>query len=69
MKWPVVKVLIHPVFYSTDRSKVVVPMLFLLFAALCSFVVPALLFAYIVMLALWSLSTAAKFAFCFTSCD
>ena len=30
-------------FYSTDRSKAVVLVLFLLFVALCSFVVPALL--------------------------
>ena len=32
-----------PVVYSADRSKAVVPVLFLLFIALCSFVVPALL--------------------------
>ena len=32
-----------PVIYSTDRSKAVVLVLFLLFVALCSFVVPALL--------------------------
>ena len=32
-----------PVVYSTDRSKAVVLMLFLLFVALCSFMVPALL--------------------------
>ena len=63
-------------------------MLFLLFVAFCSFVVPALfsvflcvvvtvfkscplciLFSYcVVMLAFWSPSTAAHFAFCFTNC-
>ena len=58
------------VVYSTDRSKAVVLVLFLLFAVLRSFVVPALLFFSIcvVMLALWSPSSiAAHFAFCFTS--
>ena len=47
-------------------------MFFLLFVALCSFVVPALLSVSsicVVMLALWSPSSiAAHFAFCFTSC-
>ena len=50
------------VFYSTDRSKAVVLVLFLLFVlfffSIC-----------VVMLALWSPSSiAAHFAFCFTSC-
>ena len=61
-----------PVVYSTDRPKAVVLVLFLLFVALCSFVVPALhsFFSICVgLLALWSpSSTAAQFAFCFTSC-
>ena len=60
------------VVYYADRSKAVVLVLFLLFVALCSFVVPALLsifFICVVMLALWlSSSIAAHFAFCFTSC-
>ena len=48
-----------PVAYSTDRSKAVVQVLFLLFV----------LFLFVVMLALWSsTSIAAHFAFCFTSC-
>ena len=48
-----------PVVYSTDRSKAVVQVLFLLFV----------LFLCVVMLALWSPSSiAAHFAFCFTSC-
>ena len=60
------------VVYSTDRSKAVVLVLFLLFIALCSFVVPALrsvfFFICVVMLALWSPSSiAAHLAFCFTS--
>ena len=50
--------------------------MFLLFAALCSFVVPALLSVFlgffsifVVMLALWLLSSiAAHFALCFTNC-
>ena len=48
-----------PVVYSTDRSKAVVQVLFLLFVlVLCA-----------VMLALWSPSSiAAHFSFCFTSC-
>ena len=63
----------HPVIYSTDRSKAVVLVLFFLFAALCSFVVPALLTVFfsicVVMLALWSPSSIdVNFAFCFTSC-
>ena len=46
--------------YSTDRSKAVVQVLFLLFV----------LFLCVVMLALWSSSSiAAHFAFCFISCD
>ena len=52
-----------PVVFSTDRSKAVVLVLFLLIVALsvCS--------ACVVMLALWSPSSiAAHFAFCFTSC-
>ena len=52
-----------PVFFSTDRSKAVVLVLFLLIVALsvCSVCV--------VMLTLWSQSSiAAHFAFCFTSC-
>ena len=53
---------------STDRSKMVVLVLFLLFVALCSFVVPALLLICSMcdmMLALWSPSSiAAHFAFC-----
>ena len=56
------------VIYSTDRSKAVVLESFLLFVALCSFVVPALLFfpICVVMLALWSPSSiAVHFAFCF----
>ena len=48
-----------PVVYSTNRSKAVVQVLFLLFV----------LFLCVVMLALWSPSSiAAHFAFCFTSC-
>ena len=48
-----------PVVYSTDRSKTMVQVLFLLFV----------LFLCVVMLALWSPSSiAAHFAFCFTSC-
>ena len=47
-------------------------MLFLLFVALCSFMVPELLSIFsicVVMLALLSPSSiAADFAFCFTSC-
>ena len=47
-------------------------MLILLFVAISSFVVPALLSIFsicVVMLALWSPSSiAAHFAFCFTSC-
>ena len=83
-----------PVVYSTECSKAVVLVLFLLFIALCSLVVPELLFVLFlfffymwleavfnscplsvcfticaVMLAFWSPSTAAHFAFCFTSCD
>ena len=47
------------VVYSTDRSKAVVQVFFLLFV----------LFLCVVMLALWSPSSiAAHFAFCFTSC-
>ena len=58
---------------STERSKAVVLVLFLLFVALSRFVVPALLSLFlsicVVMLALWSPpSIAAHFAFCFTSC-
>ena len=56
-------VLTPPVVFSTDRSKAVVLVLFLLIVALsvCSVCV--------VMLALWSPSSiAAHFAFCFTSC-
>ena len=50
------------VFFSNDRSKAVVLVLFLLFVAL-------LFSVCVVMLALWSpSSTAAHFAFCFTSC-
>ena len=60
------------VVYSTDCSTAVILVLFLLFVALCSFVVPALRSAFsvcVVMLALWSPSSiAAHFAFCFTSC-
>ena len=37
------------VVYSTDRSKAVVLVLFLLFIALCSFVVPALLSVFFYM--------------------
>ena len=52
-----------PVIFSTDRSKAVVLALVLLFVALSFFSVC------VVMLALWSpSSTAAHFAFCFTSC-
>ena len=52
-----------PVVFSTDRSKAVVLVLFLLFVALSVFSVC------VVMLALWSpSSTAAHFVFCFTSC-
>ena len=51
------------VIFSTDRSKAVVLVLALLFVALSVFSVC------VVMLALWSpSSTAAHFAFCFTSC-
>ena len=61
-----------PVVYSTDRSKAVVLVLFLLFVALCSFVVPVLLSVFsicVVRLELWSPSSiAAHFAFFFTSC-
>ena len=49
-----------PVVYSTDRSKAVVLVLFLLFVffSIC-----------VVMLALWSpFSTAAHFAFCLSRC-
>ena len=50
-----------PVVYSTDRSKAVALVLFLLFVLLFSI--------YVVMLALWSSSsTAAHFAFCLTRC-
>ena len=50
------------VVYSTDRSKAVVLVLFLLFVLFFFSV-------YVVMLALWSPSSiAAHFAFCFTSC-
>ena len=57
---------------STDRSKAVVLVLFLLFVALSRFVVPALLSVFfsicVVMLAFWSPSIiAAHFAFYFTS--
>ena len=53
-----------PVVFSTDRSKAVVLVLVLLFVALSVFSVC------VVMLALWSpSSTAAHFAFCFTSCS
>ena len=66
----------RPVVYSTDCSKAVAMVLFLLFVALCSSVVPALLSVlffvfsiFVVMLALWSPSSiAASFAFCFTKC-
>ena len=56
-----------------SRSKAVVLVLFSLFVALCSFVVPALLSVFfsicVVMLALWSPSSiAAHFIFCFSSC-
>ena len=52
-----------PVVFSTDRSKAVVLVLFLLIVALS--VCPVC----VVMLALWSPSSiAAHFAFCFTSC-
>ena len=76
-------VLIPPIVHSTDRSKamLLVSIFFLLFVALCSFVVPALLSVFfffffffffsicVVMLALWSPSSiAAHFAFYFTSC-
>ena len=58
--------------YSTDRSKAVVLVLFLLFVALCNSVVPALLSFFSIcgmVLALLSPSSiAAHFAFCFTSC-
>ena len=60
------------VVYSIDHFKAVVLILFFLFVALCSFVVPALLSVYslcVVMLTLWSPSSiAGHFAFCFTSC-
>ena len=39
-----------PVVYSTDRSKAVVLVLFLLFVDLCSFVVPALLSVFLYVL-------------------
>ena len=60
------------VVYFTDRSKAVVLVLFLLFVALCSFVVSALLSVFfsrcVVLLTLWSPSSVAThFAFCFTS--
>ena len=69
-----------PVVYSTDRSKAVVLVLFLLFVlfflcvvmlALWSLSSIAAHFAYcltrrVVMLAFWSPSTAAQFAFCFS---
>ena len=61
-----------PVVYSNDRSKAVFLVFFLLFVALCSLVVPALLSFFsicVLMLAFWSPSTAAHFAFCFTSYD
>ena len=52
-----------PVVFSTDRSKAVVLVLFILVVALSVFSVC------VVMLALWSPSSvAAHFAFCFTSC-
>ena len=52
-----------PVVFSTDHSKALVLVLFLLFVAFFIFTVC------VVMLALWSpSSTAAHFAFCFTSC-
>ena len=58
-----------PVVYSTDCSKAVVPVLFLLFVAL--WLPHCFLFFSIcvVMLALWSLSSiVAHIAFCFISC-
>ena len=73
-----------PVVYSTDRSKAVVLVLFLLFVlffSICAVMLAlwsppsiAAPFAFcftscVVMLAFWSPSTAAHFAFCFTSCD
>ena len=73
-----------PVVYSTDRSKAVVLVLFLLFVLFFFSICVVMLalwspsstahFAFcftscVVMLAFWSSSTAAHFAFCFTSCD
>ena len=74
-----------PVVFSTDRSKAVVLVLFLLIVALSVSVCVVMLalwspssiaahFAFcftscFVMLAFWSRSTAAHFAFCFTCCD
>ena len=59
-----------PVVYSTDRSKAVVLVLFLLFVAL--WFPHCFLFFFsicVVMLELWSPSSkVAHFAFCFTSC-
>ena len=59
--------------YSTDRSKAVVLVLFLLFVAVYSFMVTALLSVFfsicVVMLTLWSpFSITAHVAFCLTSC-
>ena len=52
------------VVFSTDRSKAVVLMLFLLFVALSVFFSVC-----VVMLAFWSPSSiAARISFCFTSC-
>ena len=72
-----------PVVYSTDRSKAVVLVLFLLFVLFFLCVVMLALsspssiaahFAFcltrcVVMLAFWSPSTATHFAFCFSICD
>ena len=60
---------LYPVVYSTDRSKAVVLVFFLLSVAL--WLLHCFLFfsVCVVMLALWSPSSiVAHFAFCFTSC-
>ena len=77
-------VLKPPVVYSTDHSKAVVLVLFLVFVHFFSVCVVMLTlwspssiaahFAFcfagcVVMLAFWSPSAAAQFAFCFAGCD
>ena len=59
-----------PVVYSTDRSKAMVLVLFLLFVALCRYVVPALLSVFYMCCDASIVNTVfniAHFAFCFTS--